>query len=125
MSTMKLKQCPKCGGPIPPEAPQGLCPRCLMAQATIPTEAGDSGSARPSPPALSEVAPPFRNLKFWNSSARAAWDLSSKPVSQNSIALVALKILPQSLATDARFAERFTREGRSWRAQSSEHCHHP
>ena len=34
------KSCPKCGATVPAEAPQGLCPKCLLAQASFPTEAG-------------------------------------------------------------------------------------
>ena len=110
--TLKLKQCPKCGGPIPAEAPQGLCPRCLMAQASIPTEAGDSGSARPSPPALSEVAAAFPQLEILELIGQGGMGFVFKARQPKLERLVALKILSQSPATDARFAERFTREGR-------------
>jgi formylglycine-generating enzyme len=39
--------CPKCGGPIPAEASQGLCPKCLLMQASLPTEAGREASGKP------------------------------------------------------------------------------
>src|SRR5262245_39349069 len=110
--TKKLNQCPKCGGPIPAEAPQGLCPRCLMAQASIPTEAGDSGSSRPSPPTLSEVAAAFPQLEILELIGQGGMGFVFKARQPRLERLVALKILPQSPATDPRFAERFTREGR-------------
>ena len=43
-SSAELKRCPKCGGPIPAEAPQGLCSSCLLQQICVPTEAGSCWS---------------------------------------------------------------------------------
>jgi serine/threonine protein kinase len=110
--TLKLKHCPKCGGPIPAEAPQGLCPKCLMAQASIPTEVSDSGSARPSPPTLSEVAAAFPQFEILELIGQGGMGFVFKARQRKLERLVALKILPQSTATDPRFAERFSREGR-------------
>ena len=31
--------CPKCGATVPPEAPQGLCPQCVLAAAAAPEAA--------------------------------------------------------------------------------------
>ena len=35
--TVKLPTCPKCGLPIPQEAPQGLCPKCVLLVAATAT----------------------------------------------------------------------------------------
>ena len=35
--------CPKCGAPIPADAPQGLCPRCVLAEAATVQDAGRPG----------------------------------------------------------------------------------
>jgi serine/threonine protein kinase len=83
-----------------------------MAQASIPTEAGDSGSASPSPPALSEVAAAFPQLEILELIGQGGMGFVFKARQPKLERLVALKILSQSPATDARFAERFTREGR-------------
>jgi predicted amidophosphoribosyltransferase len=32
--------CPKCQASLPANAPQGLCPKCLLAAGATPTEAG-------------------------------------------------------------------------------------
>ena len=32
-STHSTPACPVCGGPIPSDSPQGLCPKCLLAGA--------------------------------------------------------------------------------------------
>jgi Aminotransferase class-III len=42
--------CPKCHGPLPAIAPQGLCPKCLLAAAARPTEAGQPAHASAAPP---------------------------------------------------------------------------
>ena len=50
--------CPKCGGVMPGDAPQGLCPSCLMALAlgAEPLEPSSESRSDPDRPALSDVA---------------------------------------------------------------------
>ena len=109
--TSNLNQCPKCGGPIPPEAPQGLCPKCLLAEASIPTDTADA-SPRPTPPALSAVAAAFPQLEIVELIGQGGMGFVYKARQPKLERFVALKILPQPSVTDPRFAERFTREGR-------------
>src|SRR5664280_585042 len=107
------KRCPKCGGPIPAEAPQGLCPKCLMQQACVPTEAGRKGeSAQAAPPTHEELAAAFPQLEILELIGQGGMGFVFKARQPKIERLVALKILPQSLAADPAFAERFTREGR-------------
>src|ERR1044072_5191282 len=108
----ELKQCPKCGEPIPAVAPQGLCPKCLLAQASIPTDAGQ-GHARPAPPSQQELAAAFPQLEILELIGQGGMGFVFKARQPKIERLVALKILPQSLAADPAFAERFTREGRT------------
>ena len=37
-STASSNSCPKCGAALPSAATAGLCPRCLMAEAMVPTQ---------------------------------------------------------------------------------------
>jgi predicted Ser/Thr protein kinase len=113
MSTIsELKRCPKCGGPIPAEAPQGLCPKCLLQQVCVHTEAGKNASAKSAPPTHEELAAAFPQLEILELIGQGGMGFVFKARQPRIERLVALKILPQSLATDQAFAERFTREGR-------------
>ena len=114
MSTSsELKRCPKCGGPIPAEAPQGLCPTCVLQQACVPTEAGRKGeSAKSAPPKHEELAAAFPQLEILELIGEGGMGFVFKARQPKIERLVALKILPSSLAADPAFAERFTREGR-------------
>ena len=106
------KRCQKCGGPIPAEAPQGLCPKCLFQQACVPTEAGEGESAKPAPPTLEELAAAFPQLEILQLIGQGGMGFVFKARQPTLDRFVALKILPRSLASDPAFAERFTREGR-------------
>src|SRR5712691_7056899 len=110
--TSKSSSCPKCGGPIPAEAPQGLCPKCLLLQASIPTEAGRGAASKSDPPAHAELAAAFPQLEILELIGQGGMGFVFKARQPKIERLVALKILPQSLAADPAFAERFTREGR-------------
>src|SRR5882724_10310742 len=106
------KFCPKCGGPIPVEAPQGLCPKCLLLQASIPTEAGKGAASKSAPPTHEELVEAFPQLEILELIGQGGMGFVFKARQSKIERLVALKILPQSLAADPAFAERFTREGR-------------
>ncbi len=106
----ELKGCPKCGGAIPPEAPQGLCPKCLLLQASFPTETGaQPGSA---PPIIEELAKAFSHLEILDLIGQGGMGFVFKARQAKLDRFVALKIMPQSLASEPAFAERFAREGR-------------
>src|SRR5438093_760075 len=106
------KLCPRCGGPIPIEAPQGLCPKCLLLQASIPTDAGKGAAPKSAPPTHEELVAAFPQLEILELIGQGVMGFVFKPRQTKIQRLVALKILPQSLAADPAFAERFTREGR-------------
>ena len=63
-NTIKLNHCPKCGIPIPAEAPQGLCPKCVLLGAAIATEAGGPATATSEIPSLERVAAAFPQLEI-------------------------------------------------------------
>ena len=64
-------KCQRCGTPLPPDAPEGLCPRCLVAlnlatQTDVPGETGPPGNIAAKPPPLPpvEVAKLFPQLEI-------------------------------------------------------------
>jgi serine/threonine protein kinase len=103
--------CPKCQTPLPADAPQGLCPKCLLAAVATPTDAGQP-AGRPAPPAIGEIAAAFPQLEIIEFIGQGGMGFVFKARQPKLDRLVALKILPQSLAADPTFAERFNREAR-------------
>ncbi len=113
MNTEKIpNHCPKCGAPLPADAPQGLCAKCLLAVAATPTEAGQPHGERWTPPPLGAIAVAFPNIELLQLIGAGGMGAVYKARQPKLDRFVALKILPQALAKDAGFAERFSREAR-------------
>ncbi len=108
-----IMACPKCGATISADAPQGLCPKCLLQQASFPTEATSGGRQRPEPPAVEAVSAAFPHLEILGLIGRGGMGFVFKARQPKLDRLVALKILAETLSADSSFAERFTREGRA------------
>lgn len=104
-------RCPKCQVPLPANAPQGLCPKCLLASAADPTDPGQSADKSPTPP-LVDVAAAFPLLEIIEVIGQGGMGVVYKARQRKLDRLVALKILPHALAADLTFAERFNREAR-------------
>jgi serine/threonine protein kinase len=104
-------RCPKCQAPLPADAPRGLCPKCLLAAVSTPTEAGQPAD-RKTPPPIEAVAAAFPQLEIIELIGHGGMGVVYKARQPRLDRLVALKLLPQSLAADAAFAERFNREAR-------------
>ena len=104
--------CPKCGAPIPSDAPQGLCPRCVLAGTAHGTEAGQQPGHRLEPPALAQVAAAFPDLEILECIGAGGMGVVYKARQTKLDRFVALKLLPLSLSADPTFAERFHREAR-------------
>lgn len=106
--------CPECGAPIPPDAPRGLCPKCLLAGAAMTTESGPTNPGRPRPPAptLAEIAAAFPQLEILDLIGRGGMGFVYRARQPKLERDVAIKVLPRGFANDPRFAERFVREAR-------------
>jgi serine/threonine protein kinase len=116
-------KCNRCGVPLPPDAPEGLCPRCLVAlnlatQTDVPGEAGPHGTvvnkpppAPPLPPA--EIAKLFPQLEILECLGRGGMGAVYKARQPALDRFVALKILAPRSGGDLDFAARFTREARA------------
>lgn len=125
------RKCGKCGAPLAPDAPEGLCPHCLMelnlaTQTEAPgEEAGPDGTrlVRPKPeppPPLEEIARHFPQLEVLECLGRGGMGVVYKARQPRLNRLVAIKILAREKEKDPRFAERFTRE-----AQALARLNHP
>jgi serine/threonine protein kinase len=110
-------KCTSCQKPLPPNAPKGLCPECLIKAGFDTAVAAEPGqpSRTPAfvPPAVAEVAklfPQFEILELLGHGGMGAVYKARQPTLDR---LVALKILPPQPSGDSGFADRFTREARA------------
>jgi serine/threonine protein kinase len=110
-SPMTTGGCPTCGAELPLNAPQGLCPKCLMMGVAAPTHAGSPHGQRPAPPEIDAVRAAFPQLEIVELIGQGGMGAVFKARQPKLNRLVALKILPESMARDPAFAERLAREG--------------
>ncbi len=106
-----LRQCPQCNAPLPPNAPQGLCPRCLLNAAAAPPEGIpgdiiDIGDAAE----VAKALPQFEIIALLGQGGMGVVYKARQIVLDR---VVALKILPPADAFSPDFVERFRREARS------------
>src|SRR5436190_24004593 len=90
--------CPKCGGTIPADAPQGLCPKCLLEQASMPSETGQG--AKSIPPTVEELTVAFPQLEILELIGQGGMGFVFKARQRKIERVVALKILSATLAAD-------------------------
>ncbi|HLX70326.1 MAG TPA: protein kinase [Verrucomicrobiae bacterium] len=123
-------KCPGCGAPLPPDAPEGLCPRCVAANLAAGTdiktgELGPEGTqvvkSAPAPaPSLEEIAKLFPQLEILEILGRGGMGAVYKARQPRLDRFVALKIIAAERKNDPQFAERFERE-----ARTLARLHHP
>jgi predicted Ser/Thr protein kinase len=113
MNTSHL--CPKCGQPVPADAPEGLCPRCVAAL-NLDSETGVTGAgaaAATPPPSAQELAPHFPQLEILEVLGRGGMGVVYKVRQKELDRIAALKILPPGIGADPAFGERFAREAKA------------
>ncbi|MCX6924769.1 MAG: serine/threonine-protein kinase [Verrucomicrobia bacterium] len=113
MNTVPMKNCcPKCAAPLADDAPQGLCPKCLLAAAVAPSEAGPTTAETPAVPSLETVQAAFPQLEVLEQIGVGGMGVVFKVRQPRLDRFGALKLLSPALAAAPAFAERFNREAR-------------
>ena len=119
MDTVKINQpmpeadkCPQCGTPLSPGALAGLCPACLLKAGAADTVT-DARQPSFTPPGVGELAAKFPQLEILELIGQGGMGAVYKARQKQLDRIVALKILPPNISSDATFAERFTREARA------------
>ena len=118
MNMDTLRFCPQCQQPLPNNAPEGLCPQCLLRAAAAPpsepqvvTTSGGGGVVDIGDPvAVGKCLPQFEIHELLG---RGGMGVVYKARQKQLDRVVALKILPPSDANTTDFVARFTREARS------------
>jgi predicted Ser/Thr protein kinase len=110
--------CPNCGTGLPSAGTDGLCPRCLMAEAMRVTEPGLDSRPPGGTVPLEELAPHFPQLEILECLGRGGMGVVYKARQKSLGRLVALKLLAPERVGDAKFAARFAQEARALAALS-------
>lgn len=126
----ETRSCPRCGAEVPADAPEGLCPGCVLdaglrsggdSLAGLTGSGGNSAGGSFVPPTPAELAAYFPDLEILELVGRGGMGVVYKVRQKNLDRLAGLKILAPKVAGDPAFAERFAREARALARLSHPH----
>jgi tRNA A-37 threonylcarbamoyl transferase component Bud32 len=110
------QKCPQCGSRLPPDAPHGVCPRCVLGLG-LPGESTADVTAplasRFALPTNEELVALFPTLEILGLVGQGGMGAVYKARQPHLDRIVALKLLPPEVGRDPTFAERFAREART------------
>jgi predicted Ser/Thr protein kinase len=114
MSSSAIQKCPQCGATLPEDAPDGLCPNCLMAlNLNTDTVFTDDTPAAQLPLPAEQIAPHFPQLEILECLGRGGMGVVYRARQKSLNRFVALKLLAPERVRDIKFAERFAREAQA------------
>jgi serine/threonine protein kinase len=113
MTDLASRTCAFCGAPLSSTAPEGLCPKCLMAGALEPTQHPTGARERRPAPDLATVCAAFPQFEIIQLIGQGGMGAVYKARQPQLDRFVALKLLAPATTSDARFAERFQQEART------------
>jgi serine/threonine protein kinase len=116
--------CPRCGAALPPDAPRGLCPGCLLAAGLPDTQphVPEEGERRQYlETLLNRRLPDYKVGRLIGRGGMGeVWLVEQPSLGRH----VAIKVLPDAVRTDPAFAERFHREARTMAQLDHPHIVH-
>ena len=112
------RTCPRCRAPLAADAPEGLCPACLLAgglegNSLPPTSSGHGTPAGSGAVDTTALAEAFPHLEILELLGQGGMGTVFKVRQKNLDRLAALKVIPPQAALDPTFSERFAREARA------------
>lgn len=112
-STESTTSCQCCQTPIASDAPEGLCPRCLLVQ-LYETQTQIHATSDPiSPPPLESIAEEFPQLEVLEYLGQGSMGIVFKARQKSLNRQIALKLLSPERADDPKFAHHFEKEAQT------------